>query len=597
MTEVVSDISPAVIDPYDIRLTDESTLSDQEIWLRQEMGRRILASLPTEALSRLQIFQPAIGCLNRCNFCSQTAGPITRELNGPALRTVMGGLVGAMHAMEIEQVGSDRVHKGGVVFPYLDNDIGSYRHLPDYLVGMRSMGGRTRISTVGWSRHNPELQAMHEKIAVEHIDDIDGVRFSLTPYTVGWRTNRDDYLQDFGNALATYRALFEQKGVSRRTACVEVRFAPDISLGEVTVSSCGDYTIIRCGDYAMITTGQDSLENRTPSEIIAITERGPAVSQEGVMALQLVGNSDHLDEATIHTLFASASVDQLDLYPDLGVLAQKGEAHTFRNADGNYFCFNPFKTEQNTFSGIHYYPKTEKRPASGVMDATRPLLNHLMAIKREHGVGPRDDFNDATASEVQDMFARLADDIEKYSVTSPQRATYIKTQVLPIVESLWQAMEYANLKPADLFRYGLIIDTGVIVNQGKGLSEFKGLASRSDMPMTPNEEKGYGEISQSSIRGNTWRISPVVTQELGSRAVGFGLKSLPLLGAENLQLGVHEWNPHTYDNETLEGEKLRSFYIPIGDLVGRLTSVGPEAGRKTHLMPGSLRPERSLTRE
>lgn len=593
MTEVLADISSVLIDPCDIRLADESTLSERETEIRQEMGRRILASMPPEALSRLQIFQPAIGCLNRCNFCSQTAGPITRELNGDALRTVMGGVVGAMHTMEIEQIGSERTHKAGVIFPYLDNDIGSYRHLTDYLVGMRSMGGRTRISTVGWSRHNIELQTMHEKIATEHIDDIDGVRFSLTPYTIGWRTNREDYLRDFGNALATYSNLFEQKGVSRRTACVEVRFAPDITLDDVEITSCGGYEIIRCGDYSLITSS-GGLENRTPSEITAMSKLGPIVSQPGIEAIQIIGDSSGLDEATLQRLFTIADTEDLKLHSDLGVLVQKGEGHTFNNADGNYFCFNPFKTKQNTFSGIHYYPKTTKRPTAGVMDATRPLLNHLMAIKQVHGIGPRDDFNDAAFEDIQDLFARLDGEVKKYSSTAPHRAAYIQSQVIPIAKSLWQAMEYANLQPADLFRYGLIIDTGVIVNQGKGLTEFKGLASQSDMPMTPNEEKGYGEISQSSIRGNTWRISPVVTQELGSRAVGFGLKSLPLLAsADDLQLGIYEWNPHTYDNRTLDGKELRSFYIPIGDLVGRLTSVSPDTGRKTHLMPGSLRPNRS----
>lgn len=578
----------AAIETDDIYL-DGEVLDAEEVERRRAFGGQVLSLIPREALARLQILQPAIGCLNRCNFCSQVAGPVTRELGASSLRTIMGGLRGAMHAMGIERVGSERQHKDGVIFPYLDNDIGSYPHLVDYLIGMRSLGGSTRISTVGWSRHNSELQAMHETIVAEHVNDIDGIRFSLTPYTIGWRTNRDDYIADFGNALATYRPLFEQKGVGRRTGCIEMRFAPDVSQGDIEHTAIGGYSMIRCGEYALVTKGQE-LAAGGLSAIAEMTPDGPTLSHEGAEALHLIGDVDTLDENALEGLFAS-SPDKPLPNERYGVLAHKGRAYTFANADGPYYCFNPLKEpKDNTFYAVHYYPQTDSRAVSGVLDATRPFLNNLMRYKNERAVGARQDLHGATQFDTQALLDRLAADIEQMQRFSPRRSDYMRRQVMPLVQGLITAMDIAQFSPADLFKYGLVVDTGVIVNQGKAITEFGGLASRPDMPMTPNEEKGYGDVSQSSVRGNTWRISPVMRAGQDINLRGFGRKSLPLAmdstGAEALFMGFYEWNPQTFDNRDTKGGTLRSLHIPIGDLVDPLEKITPSKGRDGYLMPG-----------
>lgn len=580
-----------VIAEQDVLLLDETRegLGLQELKLRRELGARVLAAVPVEAVDRLQILQPAIGCLNSCNFCSQVAGPVTSELDADSLRSVMGGVRGAMRAMDLERVGGARSHKDGVIFPYLDNDIGSYPHLPDYLVGMRSLGGRTRISTVGWSRHNPDLQAMHERIAAKHVDDIDGIRFSLTPYTLGWRTNRAEYLDDFSNALATYRPLFDQKGFGRRTACIEMRFVPDVTIDELQERTVGTFTLVRCGNYTLVTP-KDQLAQQNRSAIARMGATGPELNQEGVTALQLMGDTSHLDERDLRELMAAAQTDRLHTHAPYGVMAQRGSAHTFANADGPYYCFNPLKTEDNTFSAVHYYPQTEQRPVSGVLDATRPLLNNLMRFKEAHGIGPRDDYDAATVADIHHVVTAIQEEADTLRQYSPRRAEYIDQQVLPLVRALVTTLNQSGLSPADFFRYGLVVDTGVIVNQGKALHEFGGLASRPDMPMTPNEEKGYGDVSQSSIRGNTWRMSPVVAVAAGAQAMrGYGRKSLPLVGQaqDGLLLGVYEWNPQTFANNDTAGERLRSIPVPIGDLIQPMRRVTPGVGNRNHLLPGT----------
>lgn len=575
------------IEPHYVHLDDE-TLDDEEIDRRLTLGARVLELVPPEALSRLQILQPAIGCLNRCDFCSQVAGPVTRELGSQSLRAVMGGLRGAMLAMGLDRVGGDRSHKDGVIFPYLDNDIGSYPHLPDYLVGMRSLGGRTRISTVGWSRHNADLQAMHEQIAAEYVDDIDGIRFSLTPYTYGWRTNQDEYLNDFGNALATYQPLFEQKGVGRRTACVEMRFAPDIRLGEVEYRDVGEYNIVRCQEYALVMRRAEWEESNF-SIIANMTTDGPELSNLGMEAIQILGAIDDLDDEALAELFSTSSSEKPTVNEKYNVLSHRGRGHVFKNADGPYFCFNPLKDGQDgTFTAVHYYPQTETRKASGVLDATRPFLNNLLAIKQQNGIAPREDFDTATREDAEMLVLNLHSEAELIGRFSASRHSYIKQHVIPLAEGLVRAMTVANLAPADLFRYGLVVDTGVIVNQGRAITEFKGLASRPDMPMTPNEEKGYGDVSQSSIRGNTWRISPIAILDKTLRITGYGGKSLPVTSTEgnSLALGVFEWNPQTFNNNDVEGTRLKSLYVPIGDLTNPLDKITPERGRQEHRLPG-----------
>lgn len=565
-------------------------LSAEEINRRVILGTRILDLLPPEALSRLQILQPAIGCLNRCNFCSQVAGPVTSELGSESLRAVIGSLRGAMLALGLERVGGDREHKDGVIFPYLDNDIGSYPYLSDYLVGIRSLGARTRISTVGWSRHNRSLQDMHEKIAIEQTGDIDGIRFSLTPYTHGWRVNRNEYLDDFGSALATYRPLIKEKGVGRRTACIEMRFAPDVQIGDVEYQTIGKYNIVRCREYSLVTRAE-ALEANGRSIIVGLTADGPELNQNGAEALQIVGELTNIDEGALSELFTSASEECLRLHKKYGVLVHRGQAHIFQNADGPYFCFNPLKSvREGTFTAIHYYPQTETRQTAGLLDATRPFLNNLLALKQQNGIEPREDFSSATEKHIKLLIHSLRREVELMRQFSTSRGAYIEENVIPIVEGLIYSMTVAGLTAADLFCYGLVVDTGVIVNQGKAITEFRGLASRPDMPMTPNEEKGYGDISQSSVRGNTWRISPIVALDHMLRVSGYGKKSLPIVSANDngLSLGVFEWNPQTFNNNDVEGNKLRSLHVPVGDLLDSLVKITPEQGKKEYRLPGSI---------
>ncbi|MEU1185766.1 hypothetical protein ABZ464_50800 [Streptomyces sp. NPDC005820] len=72
----------------------------------------------------------------------------------------------------------------------------------------------------------------------------------------------------------------------------------------------------------------------------------------------------------------------------------------FTNADGPYYAADCDFHPDGTFTALHLYPATDVRPRSGYTDATRPLLNTLLAHKRRHGVGRRDEYPAATDTDV-----------------------------------------------------------------------------------------------------------------------------------------------------------------------------------------------------
>lgn len=163
---------------------------------------------------------PATGCFNRCAFCSQQAGRDVWQFTERGL-TDFTRTCAAVAAERGLRIAGGRIHRRGVLFPYLDNDIASYPHL-DTLCGLARdvLGVRLRVSTIGYSSLNPHLTAMNERIAEQYGDVFDGIRLSLTPHTISWTgrdpdTSRAQFVRDFANALTTYRPVFDQLGHGR----------------------------------------------------------------------------------------------------------------------------------------------------------------------------------------------------------------------------------------------------------------------------------------------------------------------------------------------------------------------------------------------
>jgi hypothetical protein len=477
-------------------------------------------------------------------------------------------------------IAGGRAHRPGVLFPYLDNDIGSYPHL-DLLCALARdvLGVRLRISTVGYSSRSPRLTAMHQRIATGYGDVLDGIRLSVTPYTIGWRAgtrepvSRDQFTRDTATMLATYRPLLDRLGHGAATAAAELRFAPLAGIAELTDTVIGGRHALACGPHLLISTGPHT----GPLPVTAVDRldsRGqPVLSTPGRRYLHLT--SDSLSwEATIRQAVAG----QLPARHR----ARQVNLFRFANADGPYYAADPGFHHDGRFTALHLYPATRTRRRAGYTDATRWFLNALLAHKAERGFGPRDPFTAATRDDVLAILARLEATAAELAAGIDHAATlHVREAVIPLVTGYAAALDQADYPPAMLFSPSFTIDTGQIVNQGRARALFRGLASLDDEPMTPREERGYGQVSLSSARGTIWRIAPAPSAPGSSlRPAATGGKNTP---TRVPSLIVEELDPrHLRPVMRASGTRLRRYAITGIDLERHTL----DDARRLHSYPG-----------
>ena len=219
--------------------------------------------LPDVAFTRLQYLSPATGCFNRCAFCSQQAGRDIWQLT-PSGLTDVATAIAVVAAERGLRIAGGRAHRPGVLFPYLDNDIGSYPYLDLFCVlAKETLDVKLRISTVGYSSRSPHLTAMHERIARCHADVLDGIRLSVTPYTIGWRpdtrepVSRAQFIRDMAAMLVTYRPVLDRLGHGPATAAAELRFAPLTRIGTLMDTVLRGRHVLACGPHLLISESQD----------------------------------------------------------------------------------------------------------------------------------------------------------------------------------------------------------------------------------------------------------------------------------------------------------------------------------------------------
>ena len=516
--------------------------------------------LPDDAFTRLQYLTPATGCFNRCAFCSQHAGRDVWQLTSASL-TAVAHAIATVAAERGLQLAGGRAHRPGVLFPYLDNDIGSYPHL-DTLCGLARdvLHVKLRISTVGYSSLSAHLTAMHQRIVASYGDVLDGVRLSVTPYTAGWRARGSDpvsraqFTDDMAAMLATYRPLLDRLGLGATTAAAELRFAPLIGTGKLTDTIVGGRHVLACGPHLLI--GHDTDAGPLPlTTVDHIDGRGqPVLSTAG--RRYLLVTSDSLTEADAGTAIRDITAGRL---PDHH---RAREVAVFRlaNADGDYYAADPGFHSDGRFTALHLYPATATRRKSGYTDATRWLLNTLLDYKTARGLGPRDPFPGATSHDTTTILATLESAAAQLNAGTDQAAAaHIRRDVLPLVTTYTSALTQAGYPPAMLFSRDFTIDTGQIVNQGRARSLFRSLVSLGDEPMTPREERGYGQVSLSSARGTIWRIAPAPQAGSSISAAARGGKNTTTTGP---CLIAEELDPrHLRPVMRATGEPLRRYHI------------------------------------
>ncbi len=535
-----------------------------------------LCGLPAVAFSRLQYLQPQIGCFNACAFCSQSAGTEVWQFSRRGLRDLIAALRRAAldrFPDEPALFGAARMHRPGIMFPYLDNDVASYPYLDDYIRLLKeTCGVRVRISTVGYSALNTELQSMHETIASTLAPAFGGIRFSLTPYTLGWndRTRRGRYVRDLANALRTYKPLMESIGFGKDTACIELRFAPLIGDSHEPIFDgfIDGYHVIHAGPHLLVARVPG--KGPEPARVSRLDGKRPVFAANPISYFRTLDRTHDEDgrRAAVRALLDRPGASAVGVYE-------------FRNADGPYYAIDPAFRAEGEFVALHIYPRARRKRA-GYVDSTRFFLNAVLRIKRRMGIGRRGRFGHATWRDVDGVLQELTEQAEALTPLYPEAARHIRTAVLPLVNTLVAVLAESGFRAGAFFDPRFTIDTGQIVNQGRALGLFGGLAQTADEPATPWEERGYGKVSLSSERGYVWRIAPrPVSHAFARPPAHAGGGKNEWAGSQIIR--IEELDPRhllPYDRET--GAPLRAF-----DVVGvELEHVRRQDASQRFLYPG-----------
>ncbi|WP_031072064.1 hypothetical protein [Streptomyces sp. NRRL WC-3742] len=536
-----------------------------------------LRELPDEAFTRLQYLAPAVGCLNACAMCSQGAGHDVWQLTERGLTDLVGALADVAAERGLRLAGG-RDHRPGVLFPYLDNDIASYPYLDTYAALARDvLGVKLRVSTIGYSSNSPQLVAMHQRIVSGYGDVFSGIRFSLTPYAIGYQgkapgTSRTAYTHDLASALATYRPLLDRLGHGAPTAAVELRFSPLLGTDPLTDTHVGGRHVLACGPHLLIAENEDEMP-LPYTEIERLDENNqPVYSRPGAPYLHVVTSSGLPIPVLVDDILTGA-LDEPHLVTEVRV-------HRFANADGDHFAADCDFHPDGRFTALHLYTRTDKRRTSGYTDATRHFLNELLAHKATKGLGRREEFLAATWADTDAVLAALAAKAERLTAVDPKAADHLRNVVVPLVTTYATALIQAGYPASLFFSRAFTIDTGQIVNQGRAQGLFRGLAATNGEPMTPREERGFGQVSVSSSRGPIWRITPLPTHPTTLPIARSGRKN-PTTGQPALL--VEEMDPcHLSPVMRATGCRLRRFTLTGIDI----EHTGRTQGTAAFGMPG-----------
>jgi hypothetical protein len=254
----------------------------------------------------------------------------------------------------------------------------------------------------------------------------------------------------------------------------------------------------------------------------------------------------------------------------------------FANADGDYYAADPDFHPDGRFTALHLYPRTAARRRSGYTDATRWFLNALLGHKADRGLARRDPFPDAADADVAAVLTALTGTADELAAgIDTTAADHLRGVVIPLVTTYADALAQAGYPPATLFSRDFTVDTGQIVNQGRAMGLFRGLVSCDGEPMTPREERGFGQASLSTVRGPIWRIAPAPfapTERLPTAVTG-GKNT----ATAEPSLVVEELDP-CHLRPVMRGTctRLRRYTITGIDLERRTL----DQGRREHAFPG-----------
>ena len=488
-------------------LDDETSISEQDLKIR-EMLYKEFEDLPIDFTSKMRHFQPQVGCFNNCGFCSKFSVCKCEYWNEETIRNVISPLkmiAKNYTSGDILLAWNRPEHRIGVNFPYLDNDIGNYLYLDKFIeLCYKELGIRTRLSTVGFSRHNKRLNEIHNNICnSDLILALGGVRLSISQYGRAWEDTKDqasldDYEKDISNFLSIYKNYYNSIGAGSRKMCVEIRYNPLVEQTDVMVTKYNGNMILYTNNYLFISKEKNI--KLIESHICNPYKHSLEISGEPKIFREYhVNNKINTEEEMFR--FLDSNLDILEPVREL-------ELYLFSNKDGIYYALNPKITNEGNY-GFNIYPKTNIRRKSGYLITERFLLNSIYEFKRLRGLNLRDVYQNSTWKDVYEVLD-ICDNISKNYKEQGKldKYNYIQKHVLPIIKIYVHALESAGYSSDCFFDSKFTIDTGTICNLGRANKLFKGLSSFVNEPLTPTHERNYGRFCSTMKQENyAWKLS------------------------------------------------------------------------------------------
>ena len=338
-------------------LSDETSITEEDLRIRRQLYYKFM-ELPKEFVSKMRHLQPQIGCFNNCGFCSKFSVCKSEYWNEQSLRNI----ISAIKRTALNYTDGDllvawdrKEHRVGVLFPYLNNDVGSYLYLDKYVdLCYKELGARTRISTVGYSRHNEALNEVHKKItSSELLFALAGVRLSISQYGRVWEEQNGkncirEYEQDLANFLKIYRPYFDKFGSGSRKMCVELRYNPLAENSKVIETEIDGKKVIATGNYLFISKNKDVTLNTAyivdPYVHALELSEEPVIFNEYNLPFEITSERKLLE-----------FIEKEDLYFEKEV-----EVYKFQNKDGYYYAIEPRIKNDGNY-GFNIYPETDIR--------------------------------------------------------------------------------------------------------------------------------------------------------------------------------------------------------------------------------------------
>ncbi|MEI6533591.1 MAG: hypothetical protein WCO06_07205 [Candidatus Roizmanbacteria bacterium] len=501
---------------------DPNLITADRITLRKDIATQ-LSGLPDDFYDLFKHAQIETGCGNVCQMCSQGASGSATSLTRNGFYDLFSGL----RAVAWQKFGKDahpliNKMKKGVITPFLDNDSMSSNELLEEQLAVfgRDFGAKLALSTVGFSRKNSELATMHRRIgnSTELLRYIHRLRFSWTKYPFGASaTDPTEYLEDAINGLDTYRRLYEEPEFhDRSTLHYELHYKPFVELTDVEDRVINGYHVIKAGPHIYMSR-KPGLE----PEVIDITR---SLSKQDI---QLSG-SVHAYVSLVSNRFRTMSIDEIGIEqlsqlvasekPPEGMVRSDVQLSKWENQGGPYYSVDPFHDQTAlTFNAVHVYPKTNKREVAGYNNATRIIPNLWVRHKQDYfGIGRKGTPDHCSWEEVAAFIARADAEIQTLATVDSLFAEHVITEQLELYKRLIIVLRGANFPPKAFFDGGFIKDTGQLINQGKGIHLFQGLATTEDDPMTPNDRRNNVRVLNLADK-KVWRGAPIPPTKVSNR--------------------------------------------------------------------------------